>query len=249
MLALALHNLNTAKLPSLRCSKDSYAAALKSLRVLNRSDVEQCRLDDEISFNSRATSVLYTPTPAAGIPPTAPPLAPWASSSPSRLIQSQSWTTDVFVDSPTHRPSPLRIRKLIFDPYMQSTELDAPCSPPSSPPQRRSIQVHTPATVAVSDCTTTWLEDRTLQRYNGYIQDFDEMLLKHIEAIDAFIKSVEEAQANFRAGKRSVSDNIDSIEIPDKKARVKELVANGWKRENFRPKRYQELCDKALAEL
>ena len=242
-----MHNLAATKLPLLRSSKGSYAAALTSLRKSSNFDDEQCQSDGRLSFDSDVTTVPYTPTPAARIIPTASPSPLHPLSPPGRLMQSQSWTTDINSDSPTPKPSPLRIRKLTSKPRMLSTEFDAPYTPPSSPPLCNSVHMHTPATTS-SDSTTTWLHVRTLQRYNGHLRDFDEMLLKHIEAIDTLIESTEEA--NRCAWKRSVSDNADDeVKAPDRKARIKELVANGWNRERFRPERYQELCAKALAEL
>ena len=76
------------------------------------------------------------------------------------------------------------------------------------------------------------------------------MLLKHIEVIDALIRSTEEAQANHCAGKRSVNEYTDDeTKTLDRKARIQALKASGWKRDRYRPERYQELCAKALSEL
>ncbi|MCJ1382832.1 hypothetical protein MMC17_005945 [Xylographa soralifera] len=170
---------------------------------------------------------------------------------PIWLSSSQvSLANDPDFGSPLRKPAPLRIVKRVS---MLATPLEEPNalpSPPNTPLPTTSYQPRTPATVTFSECTTTWLQDRATLRYNTHAADFEQMLLRHVEVVDMLIQSIMEVQADRHTVKRSASSsNDDQPKVSDRQARIEKLKANGWKRERFRPERYQDLCAQALAEL
>ena len=89
-----------------------------------------------------------------------------------------------------------------------------------------------------------------MQRFNTHVVDFEQMLQRHVEVVDMLIKSTMEVQADSHTVKRSDSQvNDEETRTADRRAKIEKLKANNWKRERFRPERYQDLCARALAEL
>ncbi|MCJ1243063.1 hypothetical protein MMC30_000259 [Trapelia coarctata] len=171
----------------------------------------------------------------------APPNQPW-------LAPSISWTSVSQFDSPIHRPSPLRVRKL--EPMTSSPAREAAAlqTPPSSPISDPGLRTPTPKTVAFSEATTTWLQDRAQQRYDVHRMELMDMVQGHIDAVDQLIEATKQAQMV----RQTVSIGFDDGEkspVVERQARIKDLRARGWLRERFRPERYQELARKALSEL
>jgi len=76
------------------------------------------------------------------------------------------------------------------------------------------------------------------------------MLTNHISTTENMIKTTREAQTmrNFSRKLMNYGDDEED-RAADLKARVARLKATGWRRERFRPDRYQELCERALEEL
>ena len=79
---------------------------------------------------------------------------------------------------------------------------------------------------------------------------FADMLDNHIATVNALIASTQANLAMRNSGKRQAAYEDDEVmEEADLEARVKRLKATEWKRERFRPEKYQELCKRALEEL
>ncbi|MCJ1478501.1 hypothetical protein MMC13_007181 [Lambiella insularis] len=165
----------------------------------------------------------------------------WLSSSQASLANDPAF------GSPVRRPSPLRVLKSVLKtgPFAA----DGSQTPPLTPPPKRNLQISTPAAITFSASTTSWLHDRALQRYNAHSNDFDQMLHRHVEVVDTLIKSTLEVEAERYQKRPSKSSNGDEGRRLEKRARIEKLKAKEWRRERFRPERYQELCAKALAEL
>lgn len=116
---------------------------------------------------------------------------------------------------------------------------------PSSP-----IPVASPKTETFTRSTSSWLHSRIYERYNASLATFADMLANHIKTVDALIQKAEKAHATRYDIKRQLSFYGDEeAKAADIKARVLRLRAVGWRRERFRPERYQDLCEAALAEL
>lgn len=75
------------------------------------------------------------------------------------------------------------------------------------------------------------------------------MLRGHQDAVDRLISSVQDSQANRHVKKLPSFSADKEARAADLKQRTVRLRASGWKRERFRPERYQDLCETALAEL
>ena len=101
-----------------------------------------------------------------------------------------------------------------------------------------------------STSTEGWLQFRALERYNAHLVSFAEMLQKHMSTIQLLIAETQEIQAQRYAVKRLATyGNDQATKEADRRERILRLKARGWRRERFEPKKYMELCTRALAEL
>lgn len=180
--------------------------------------------------------------------PELPPQQPQPPSTQPWLAPSISFTSVSQFDSPVHRPSPLRVRKLEAMTGSPLREAAALQTPPSSPQSDPGFRTPTPQTVAFSEATTTWLRDRAEKRYGSHRIELLDMIQGHIDAVDLLIAATMQAQMVRQTVSIGLDDGEESP-VVDRQARIRELRARGWQRERFRPERYQELARKALSEL
>ena len=200
---------------------------------LNWVSASQASLANDPTFGSP----LRKPSPLRIVPI-------WLSSSQLSLAYDPNF------GSPLRKPAPLQVVKKVSMLATPPQESDAHQSSPCTPLPTTSYQLRTPATVTFSECTTTWLQDRATQRYSAHAADFEPMLRRHVEVVDMLIISTMEIQAERHTAKGSISSsNNGQTRAADRQARIEKLKANGWKRERFRPERYQDLCARALAEI
>ena len=78
------------------------------------------------------------------------------------------------------------------------------------------------------------------------------MLAKHIHFVDEEITKTQEAQATGRRRlikERKTGANAADESVADLRARITRLKTKGWLRERFVPGKYEDLCERALAEL
>ncbi len=76
------------------------------------------------------------------------------------------------------------------------------------------------------------------------------MLSNHISTVDIAIQSTQDAQAMRYYAKGLAYDGEDeAAKEADLQARMVRLKAVGWRRERFRPERYQDLSQRALEDL
>ena len=135
-----------------------------------------------------------------------------------------------------------------------SSEKPLPATPPP-PLKRRQLapSKYYPKPASLLDSpTTVCFRSPAQQRYHRQLEDFGQMLAKHIYFVDEAIAKTKEAQATGRRRlikeRKLGSDEADENKF-DLGARIARLRKKGWARERFVPGKYQELCEKALAEL
>lgn len=150
--------------------------------------------------------------------------------------------------------------KLVTSKSMPSSELS-----PKSPASETPSPATSPRMVSVSHCDNapsipmtspklniTGPHSRAQERYNEQLQDFAQILTKHIYHVDRAIATTREAQASGRRRlikERKYASNEEDENAMDLRARIIKLKARGWIRERFMPERYQKICERALAEL
>lgn len=90
-----------------------------------------------------------------------------------------------------------------------------------------------------------------LTRWQEQVQDFAETLHKHILFTDRLIEEAAAKQVVRQIPSRTlVSDEEDDeMRSMELHVRIASLRNRNWSRERFDPRRYQDLCDAALAEL
>lgn len=211
---------------------------------------------DDSSWSVNASSIsnesevldYYQSSPGASSPSNGP-------SSPSS-VESENIPQDIV----SMKPAPLRIRKSslpTFEPTVDNPDNQlffrafsrTPSTPPSTqlpstPPQSR------PLSIAFTPPSSVWLFNRARERYSIHLISFTEMLSNHISTVDILIRTTREAQAMRYFAKRLASYGEDeAAKEADLQARRVKLKAAGWRRERFRPEKYQDLCERALEEL
>lgn len=88
-----------------------------------------------------------------------------------------------------------------------------------------------------------------MDRYNAHLISFAGMLDYHLRVIDTLLHDTKTALANRYTCIRLPSFADEEAKAADLRVRTERLKAGGWKRERFAPERYQDLCERALAEL
>jgi len=233
--------------------KASYEAAALSLPVSDRiADLYPTRDND--SWDTHSTS--STESDILGYYQSSP-----ISSSPRDDASLPSSVESIKFPSETItlKPYPLRIRKStigVLASTIESTDghdmhllnqfpsTPPPAYRPATPPLPR------PTPIRFNHPPAAWLRVCSYERYNADLALFAEMLTNHISTTENMIKTTREAQTmrNFSRKLMNYGDDEED-RAADLKARVARLKATGWRRERFRPDRYQELCERALEEL
>ncbi len=172
-------------------------------------------------------------------------------SSPSS-VESENFPQEILA----MKPSPLRIRKSSL-PRLEST-LNNPDNHLFSRAFSMPPSTHQPSTTPHTRCSSfSFTPSKSVgfqfcarECYNAHLIAFTEMLSSHISTVDILIQTTREVQAMRYSAKRLASYGADeAAKEADKQARMVELKATGWRRERFRPERYQDLCQRALEEL
>lgn len=252
-----MHDLSDTKLTNLNQAREGYKAAATCLPAIEKPVWRESWIDDATSGKSDSTEIPWYQTPTK-----------------CRLTQQPKMSPSVFTGTETGsarssvralQPSPLRIRKyfnvdgfpitppknkctvLVGDGFSPEKE-HLPCPPTdidpyTSPPPSR------PLSIALSASSHTSPLQQSRERYNRYLADFADLLQGHVVSIEDLISSVKNAQAN-RNVKRLASFGADrEAWEADLRDRIVRLRASGWRWERFRPEKYQDLCEVALAEL
>ena len=260
-IARAMHDLSETKLATLQKARRHFEAtanALPNAKTLASRD----------SWASAAGSARLDPTETQWFQtPTKTRIArisqlsqfsPFSPMSPSALTDNHIGSARSSYQA--LKPSPLRIR--IPKPFEPNC---IPVTPPKlerskdgtplvSPP---SIGLRTPSRHSRQSSTATawWKSPHASPsqishgRYNRLLEDFATMLQGHIASVDHLMKDVQTVQAN-RHIKRLASFSADKeARSADLRERIVKLKASRWKRTRFRPEKYQDLCEVALAEL
>lgn len=236
LVARSSQNLSAAKVSLLERAKASYLSAAASLPESNfsTSDLVDHHSDDSSDNTTESFGLPSRPsTPCLNrAPSSAYPSSPSSVESVEDFLHNQE-------DIP--KPSPLRINKV--------QRLGSILDTPTTPRPTRPISVASAKSVTFAPSTSTWLQERSLDRYNAHLISFASMLDHHIRVVDTLLDDVKIAQANRYTCTRLPSYADEETKTADLRVRIGELKAKGWKRERFAPERYQELCERALAEL
>ena len=224
-MARLAHPQSATKLQSLEQAKTFYIAAASSLPVIDQN------FNSDDTFDNNASSIYSSTSTESEIldynQDSSPP-SPRNDVSSYSSLESYSRSPHLIPD----KPSPLRIRK---------SEFNQPSyTPPFSSNASRNF----------SHPTSTWFRISYYERYVADLAAFADMLDNHIATVNALIASTQANLAMRNSGKRQAAYEDDEVmEEADLEARVKRLKATEWKRERFRPEKYQELCKRALEEL
>ena len=270
-IARQMHDMSLAKIQALQHAKSCFEQAISSLPMPDKleNSHDYCsgdsgsEVDDTASLEDSVSSLedphLYEfPSPPSSKPFEQLPLAIYAL-----------------------KPLPLRIRKgvqngnpsfdqkrFFFESRLQtsksspsiSTTTEGPAPekplPATPPPPERHLPTSSkpdPNTRTRSDAPmTSCFPSPAQERYNDQLEDFAQMLAKHVRFVDEAIMKTQEAQATGRRRlikeRKTGTDAADENMI-DLRARIARLKKKGWARERFVPEKYQELCEKVLAEL
>ena len=254
-IARLTHSLSPIKVQLLEEAKISYQAAASSLP---QADVEY-EYHDQSDTDTRST----VSDEGSGSWNVYPPRSS-DSNEHKHLNIDYSSTSSMESDESSQagtklRPSPLRIRKIpsFRDELTDSGDDEqsvSPCIRPHLPPQQRCASAaqsdSRPKSITFSVSVDSWLQARSHERYNNRLIAFAEVIANHISTVDILIQKSQGIQSARYFTKRLASYGEDEeSRAANLRFRIARLKASGWKMERFAPGRYQELCERALAEL
>jgi hypothetical protein len=158
---------------------------------------------------------------------------------------SNSWES-----SPLKKPSPLHVRKYSLIPQTPPKQLTESTSLFSllttgrrSPQKFSSFSLVTPESSPAKD------ESSTLSQYHDDLNAFASMLANHVASIRAFRRTSENITDMWRRPSSRGGAGTKEMDPEEKLVRIARGKERGWLRPRFNAQRYQDLCDKAIAEL
>ncbi|KAI9747554.1 MAG: hypothetical protein M1835_002037 [Candelina submexicana] len=190
------------------------------------------------TFLPRPSSSTFTLSPTPKRRPTNPSSSSSSSSAPSPTGNLPPTTTPTKTTTPnTQPPAPTP-----FLPHSQ-TAIALSTRLSTSP----SLSSHT--SLIFDSKTTSWLRSRSQQRYNAHLLALAPLLETHINTTTHLIRATTDAQRTRTVSSFSSSSGSSEEEDGSRKERIARLKERGWKRERFDARRYEDLCERALAEL
>ena len=245
-----MNTMSMARLQALEQAKSYYEAAISTLPQpenaieiaadCERDSATLCLPLDAQQRISTLNNDIWTAAPAF----------------PSPSLESNIWTDNGRILN----PSPVRAIKAVkFNGSLLSPAPapapQHPLTPPSTPPLKSASSLSntsSPILSASLDYTGLWLHNRIAERYNTDLEDFAAMLARHVEVVNDLITATRAAQElKYSTRKPSSYSHHDGqdAKAADLRVRISRLKDQGWKRERFDPRKYEQLCDDALAEL
>ena len=98
--------------------------------------------------------------------------------------------------------------------------------------------------------TSIWLKNKSVDLFNTHLVEFQILLTKHLVTVELLIDSTRGAHSLRHTTRRPAGFGDDqATKAADRKDRLQRLKANGWARERFRPEYYEELRERAMADL
>lgn len=165
--------------------------------------------------------------------------------------------------SPMKRRSPLFVRKYkalpetptktlvdstsLFSLATSSMLTSTPRSP-YSPPRIASFTSLKSVTSPSRDDDALASERDQIYEYNEAILSFNTMISRHITSLQRFRRATEAAHEIRRPTTRDGNGKLE-MSPEERMERIVKGRVRGWRRERFNPRRYEELCEVALAEL
>lgn len=167
-------------------------------------------------------------------------------------------------NSPTKRLSPLFVRKYkalpetptkklvdstsLFSLTASSMLTSTPRSPCSSPPRIATFNFLHSANSSPRSEDAFASERDQIYEYNEAILSFNTMISRHITSLQHFRRATKAAHEIRRPTTRDGNGKLE-MSPEEQMERIVKGRARGWRRERFNPRRYEELCEVALAEL
>jgi hypothetical protein len=162
---------------------------------------------------------------------------------------NDSFDSSLWDTSPVRKASPLHVRKhyaIPRTPPKQVAELTSLFSPTastrSSPQKLSSFSFFTPESSPENN------DRHFLPKYNEDLSDFAEMLANHLFSIQTFRRNAEATHDQWRPSSPT-GLGTKMLGPEEKTVRIARGRARGWARPRFNAQRYQDLCERAIAEL
>ncbi|KAF2436546.1 hypothetical protein EJ08DRAFT_655533 [Tothia fuscella] len=162
---------------------------------------------------------------------------------------SNSWDSP----SPMKKPSPLHVRKYSMLPQtptkqlIESTSLFSLTGTGRRSPQKFSR--FSSFSLVSSDSSPEKSETTKFSQYQEGLVAFSDMLGNHLSSIRTFRRTSEHATEFWRRPSSRDGAGIKEMDPQEKLMRIARGREREWARPRFNAQRYQDLCDKAIAEL
>ena len=270
-LARQLHDMSLAKIQAFQRTKTRFKQAASALPTPNKHDRENESLsadsdsdvDDTVSLDDSVSSV-------GGSHPCSVPSSPISKQFegqlspnplkplPLRICKIGQQSKHSFNEKRAFFESRMQASKpsLFLSSAHQNLALNKalPTPPPSKTGSCTISSPSSPVPSIQSPDTDNGVRSEAQERYDAQLLEFAEMLTRHIDFVEEAISKTQEAQASGRRRlfkERKIGTNQEDERLFDLKARITNLKNRGWslKGDRFVPAKYQELCERALAEL
>ena len=268
-IARQMHDMSLAKIEAFQRTKKSFESAASTLPTPDKHDKDNGYLsadsgsdvDDTVSLDDSVSSVEGShPCSMPSSPLSkqfeqhASPNAPLAPL-PLKICKIAQEKKSAFNEKRAFFESRLQASQSSpsISPAPRSPALNKPLpTPPPSPVDSRSRRQSRPQSNLTPSGVVSGVPSIAQERYNEQLVEFAQMLVKHIEFAEEAITKTREVQASGRRRlikERRTGTNQEDEKLCDLKARIAHLKKRGFFREQFLPTKYQELCERAVAEL
>ncbi|MCJ1446952.1 MAG: hypothetical protein MMC23_007460 [Stictis urceolatum] len=247
--ARSLHHLSITKLPLLHSAKEHYLEARDTLPDPDTSTPSHhgsfSSFNSDFSRSNFMASIPETPTPMtrARAKDTKPASTLMEESNSTMLIGFETSNRNT-IATPKPNPKP-PLPRLQTDLSVKLFTL--PSAPIYNPPTPSTLTKYPTITFAAS--TQSWLQHRSLKRYQTHLVDFRGMLDHHISGVEDLVQATEDAQMMRYRGQRRDSDALQQLREIERAERIEELRRKGWARERFDAERVRGVCERAEEEL
>jgi hypothetical protein len=197
---------------------------------------------DEIASSPTESSIRHSLSSQTSSTSTA---ATSISGSHSDSPENSSWE-----DSPSKKSSPLQVRKYSMLPQTPAKQITESTSLFSiaMASNRRSPQSFSSSLLLTPNDSPEKSEPSFVYKYNEDLNEFAQMLANHVTSIQSFRHAAEAAHDVWRPASQN-GTGTKEMDIEEKTIRIARGKERGWARPRFNAQRYQDLCEKAIAEL
>ena len=264
-----MHDMSLAKIEAFEHTRLRFEQAASALPIHEKHDKDESLsadsgsdVDDTVSLDDSMSSI-------GSSQPSSVPSSPLSHQSEEQVSLGSLKPLPLQIRKPAQQSKQLfNEKRVFFETRLQASKpLCSPVPTPKTSATNKSLPTSpslrgesftasqsNSAPAPRASCVVSAVQTRAQERFNEQLLEFSQMLTRHIEFVQDAIAKTQEAQASGRRRlfkERRIGEDKEDEKGYDLKARIARLKKSGWslKGDRFVPAKYQELCERALAEL